>query len=214
MAAHRRTCSRSTAHGQFPVGDLLLVGSNLYGMTSAGGANGDGTIFSEPITGGTPTILFSFDGAHGSEPLGDLTLIGSTLYGMTKIGGTSSDGTIFSIPLIGGTPTILHSFSGADGANPDGSLSLAGLTLYGMTQNGGASGDGTVFALILPEPSSLALLSFARSVWRRSPCGAKRDARLDGFALASHSRIQFHRASSPAAAGTPARRDGEIADAP
>ena len=70
-------------HGQNPAASLTLSGSTLYGMTTAGGANGYGTIFSVPVTGGTPTTLFSFDGTHGELPNGHLTLSGSTLYGMT-----------------------------------------------------------------------------------------------------------------------------------
>ena len=48
-------------------------------------ANGDGTIFSIPVTGGTPTTLLSFNGTNGEHPDGNLTLSadGSTLYGMT-----------------------------------------------------------------------------------------------------------------------------------
>ena len=139
------------------MGDLTLRGTTLYGMTEEGGANGDGTIFSIPVTGGTPTILFSFDGTHGSDPHGSLTLSGTTLYGMTWGGGAENDGTIFSIPVTGGTPSILLSFDGAHGAEPYGSLTLSGSTLYGMTAFGGnlnlmrGNGDGTVFALhVLP----------------------------------------------------------------
>ena len=53
-------------------------------MTEDGGANGDGTIFSIPVTGGTPTTLLSFNGTNGEYPFGSLTLSGSTLYGMTE----------------------------------------------------------------------------------------------------------------------------------
>jgi uncharacterized repeat protein (TIGR03803 family) len=115
-------------------------------------------IFSEPLTGGTPNILYSFDGTHGSFPLGSLTLIGSTLYGMTGKGGASNDGVIFSMPLTGGTLTVLATFNGTNGANPHGNLTLYGSTLYGMTVSGGTNGDGTAFALLLPEPSSVILL--------------------------------------------------------
>ena len=140
----------------------LLVGSNLYGVTGVGGANGLGEVFSVPITGGTPTVLASFNGTDGKTPVGGLTLVGSTLYGLTSYGGTNNNGTIFSIPLSGGTPTVLHSFNNfVDGENPYGSLTLSGSTLYGTTSHGGPNGRGTVFSLTVPtpEPSSLLLLS-------------------------------------------------------
>ncbi len=139
---------------------LTLSGSTLYGMTYHGGLNGDGAIFSIPVTGGSPTLLASFDGANGALPWGNLTLVGSTLYGMTQDGGNLSlnggagAGTIFSIPVAGGTITTLVDFNYTNGANPIGSLTLSGSTLYGMT-NGY---PGTVFALATPEPSSLVLL--------------------------------------------------------
>jgi uncharacterized repeat protein (TIGR03803 family) len=66
-------------------------------MTYAGGANGDGTIFSVPVTGGTPTTLLSFNGTNGKNPSGDLTLVGSTLYGTTYGGGAFGDGTVFAL---------------------------------------------------------------------------------------------------------------------
>jgi len=68
-------------------------------MTQSGGANGYGTIFSIPVTGGTPTTLFDFDNTHGANPLGDLTLSGSTLYGMTQSGGANNKGVIFSLAV-------------------------------------------------------------------------------------------------------------------
>jgi uncharacterized repeat protein (TIGR03803 family) len=168
------------AAGADPHGSLILSGSTLYGMTSLNGANGSGTIFSEPVTGGTPTTLFSFsaNGVNGAEPAGSLILSGSTLYGMTEFGGANTDGTIFAESVAGGTPTTLVSFTGDDGsypgAAPMGDLTLSGSTLYGMTQYGGANGDGTVFALTLPtpEPSTFALLaagaiSLVGYGWRR-----------------------------------------------
>ena len=41
-------------HGANPQGSLILNGSTLYGMTEFGGDNGDGTIFSVPVTEADP----------------------------------------------------------------------------------------------------------------------------------------------------------------
>ena len=64
--------SFDNTHGEFPQGSLTVdsSGSTLYGMTAGGGANGEGTIFSMPTGGGTPTVLFSFDNTHGEFPMG------------------------------------------------------------------------------------------------------------------------------------------------
>jgi uncharacterized repeat protein (TIGR03803 family) len=126
-------------------------------MTNEGGVNDEGTIFSIPVTGGTPTILFDFDFTHGGYPLGDLTLSGSTLYGMTDFGGVNDDGVIFSIPVTGGTPTTLFNFDGTHGILPCGNLTLSGSTLYGTALRGGANDKGVVFSLAVPEPSTFAL---------------------------------------------------------
>ena len=117
------------AEGSYPIGDLTLSGSTLYGVTQGdSGTHNYGTVFSIPVSGGTPTTLFTFNmsytgqSPHGTNPVGGLTLSGSTLYGMTEYGGTNGgtngDGTIFSIPTSGGTPTTLFIFDGTHGRNP------------------------------------------------------------------------------------------------
>jgi uncharacterized repeat protein (TIGR03803 family) len=97
-------------NGQGPNGNLTLLGNTLYGTTSAGGASGHGTdiygdaigygtVFSIPITGGTPTVLASFDMTDGANPWAGLTFFGNTLFGTTNSGGANYDGTVFSISL-------------------------------------------------------------------------------------------------------------------
>jgi uncharacterized repeat protein (TIGR03803 family) len=151
-------------NGETPAGSLTLSGSTLYGMTSLGGQQNEGTVFSLPVTGGAPTTLLSFNGTNGASPTGSLTLSadGSTLYGMTGGGGANSDGTIFSIPVTGGTPTTLLSFNGTNGENPGGCLTLSadGSTLYGMTSGGGVNNEGTVFSIPAAGGSPTTLLSF------------------------------------------------------
>jgi uncharacterized repeat protein (TIGR03803 family)/autotransporter-associated beta strand protein len=149
------------ANGSFPGGDLTLSGSTLYGLTSGGGASGNGTAFSIPVIGGTATTLASFDGNNsGANPNGSLTLSGSTLYGMTQYKGPDGHGTLFSIPTSGGAPTTLLSFNVANGANPAGSLTLSGSTLYGLSRYGGANGFGTVFSIPTSGGAANTLHSF------------------------------------------------------
>jgi uncharacterized repeat protein (TIGR03803 family) len=71
----------------------------LYGTTSEGGANGDGTVFS--ITpSGKLTTLHSFIGTDGAGPDGGLVQdTNGTLYGTTASGGAHNDGTIFSLSV-------------------------------------------------------------------------------------------------------------------
>ena len=94
-------------NGSTPCDSLILSpdGSTFYGTTDMGGAYGLGTVFSIPVGGGTPTVLFSFDGTNGENPFGSLILSGSTLYGMTEMGGNLSlnggngDGTVFALTV-------------------------------------------------------------------------------------------------------------------
>ena len=128
-----------------------------------GGANGDGNVFSLPLSGGTPSNLFSFNGTNGSSPNGSLTLSGATLYGNTQGGGANSSGEVFSIPAAGGSPTTVGSFGGGvSGTDAGSSLAIAhdGSTLYGMTYFGGTYGDGTVFSVPVAGGPVTTLASF------------------------------------------------------
>ncbi len=150
------------SNGIFPVAGLTLSGNTLYGTASQGGAlsAGDGTVFSLPLSGGTPAALVSFSGSNGAWPFAGLTLSGSTLYGTTNIGGANNDGTVFRVPLSGGIPTVLTSFSGSNGSLPRAVLTLIGNTLYGTTEEGGADGDGTVFSVPVSGGTPTVLASF------------------------------------------------------
>ena len=94
------------ADGGSPTAGLTISadGSTFYGTTYSGGANGYGTVFSVPVTGGTPTVLASFNGTNGQAPEAGLILSGSTLYGTTTEGGANGSGEVFSIPVTGGAP--------------------------------------------------------------------------------------------------------------
>src|SRR5277367_3932587 len=96
--------SFNVGDGAGPEAGLILSGNTLYGTTGYGGADGDGTVFSVPVTGGTPTVLASFNGSNGPHPSAGLTLSGNTLYGTTYFGGIDygthsyGSGTVFSVP--------------------------------------------------------------------------------------------------------------------
>jgi uncharacterized repeat protein (TIGR03803 family) len=88
--------------GENPQGSLILSGTNLYGLTTTGGANGYGTIFSVDTSNSALTALYSFsNGSDGGNPEGSLILSGATLYGMCSYGGSARDGTVFGFGLLG-----------------------------------------------------------------------------------------------------------------
>jgi uncharacterized repeat protein (TIGR03803 family) len=152
---------------------MILSGNTLYGLTIFGGTNfnseysdsGDGTIFSLPVSGGTPTTVAAFNGTDGMFP-STLVLSGSTIYGTTTTGGVgyngnfaTGNGVVFSIPATGGTPTILTEFSGSNLANPRGLIQVGNL-LIGTTTTGGTYGLGTLFSLPLTGGTPTVLVNF------------------------------------------------------
>lgn len=85
----------SGSDGADPRGGVIDEQGILYGTTSAGGANSDGTIFSLDPTTGTETVLASFNGTNGAQPEGALLCYRGHLYGTTTAGGTTGSGTVF-----------------------------------------------------------------------------------------------------------------------
>ncbi len=147
-----------TASGEAPQGSLIAIGGTLYGMTTAGG--GDGNVFSVGTNGTNYQSLVYFNGtggtASGYQPGGSLIASGSTLYGMTYAGTELHNvglgyGTIFSVGVNGTNFQSLLSFTGtggtASGQNPTASLTLSGTRLYGMTPFGGVYNEGNIFSV-------------------------------------------------------------------
>jgi uncharacterized repeat protein (TIGR03803 family) len=151
--------------GLGPYGSLIqATDGNLYGLTAAGGANNDGTVFKITLEG-TEAALYSFAGGtgDGAHPYGSLIQASDgNFYGMTSSGGAYGLGTVFKMTPAG-IETILHSFAGTaadDGATPEGSLIQANDgNFYGMTEKGGAYISGAIFE-ITPTGTEAVLYSF------------------------------------------------------
>ncbi len=137
--------------GSEPQGTLLDVSGTLYGVTSSGGSNAKGTVFSM-TTSGIEQVLYSFDGGTDGEfPNSGVIEVNGTLYGTTKLGGAYAGsyggGTVYSISA-SGVETVLHSFGdGRDGEMPEGPLIYVNGALYGTTIEGGKYGLGTLFSI-------------------------------------------------------------------
>ncbi len=142
--------------GQFPFAGLVqATNGSFYGTTSAGGANGYGTIF-ELTPDGNLTTLYSFcsqthctDGAYPYAGLVQAT--NGNFYGTTEVQGSHGGGTVFELTSAGKFK-VLYSFCSqtycADGSLPYGALVQAtNGNLYGTTFSGGEFDDGVVFAL-------------------------------------------------------------------
>jgi uncharacterized repeat protein (TIGR03803 family) len=150
--------------GGYPDAALVRDSSgNLYGTTSAGGADDAGTVF-KLTPSGTETVLHSFTSrADGGFPHSTLLLgysgnfIGTTYQGgyfNNSLCAGSGCGVIFKVTP-SGSLTVLHRFTGGtDGAFPGAGLIQDGSgNLYGTTVQGGSTscdsgyGCGMVFKL-------------------------------------------------------------------
>jgi hypothetical protein len=152
--------------GQLPSAGLIFdSGGALYGTTTGGGDQAEGTVFvlKQPKEIGGPwreTLLHQFTaGSDGAVPIASLTLNAvGVLYGSASIGGVVGGGTLFQLTLSPKRDTwrfdAVYTFRGS----PDGSYPASGLTLgpwgsyYGTTQQSGNTGQncgrlgcGTVF---------------------------------------------------------------------
>lgn len=142
---------------------------NFYGMTEAGGTNGNGTIF-KVTTNGTISSLLSFgmllpngdstNGNFGTNATGAQPITGLTpgtdgnFYGSTPYGGLAGEGTVFKATT-NGTITSLYSFStlypGTSRLTNDDGSQIAGNLLpgpggvfYATPSNGGIGGAGAI----------------------------------------------------------------------
>ncbi len=129
----------------------LESGGLFYGVTTAGGTNNHGTIFTI-TSAGTFTILHQFSGTNGvADGSGPELLLpsGSSFIGNTVLGGTNNDGTIYTITPAG-TLTTIRQFSGTNGV-ADGSFPIVtladGANFIGTSFNGETFTTGTVFQI-------------------------------------------------------------------
>lgn len=129
--------------GGRPKGRLLqATDGNFYGLNSAGGASGYGTIF-RLTPAGTYTVLKSFTKTDGANPNGSLMqATDGAMYGMTHGGGTYQYGVIFKITMAGAFSVLRNLNAATDAAYPDANLVqgkdgwLYGLAPTGVNYNG------------------------------------------------------------------------------
>jgi uncharacterized repeat protein (TIGR03803 family) len=152
--------------GYSPWSTLVFDGAgNLYGTTSEGGTNNQGTVFElSPALGGgwAETILHSFSGTDGEDPIAGVILdANGNIYGTTAWGGSSTNpactggdhsgcGTVFELERQDGAWAInvLYSFDRTDGSYVTSGLIFdAEGSLYGTTQEGNTYDGGIVFEL-------------------------------------------------------------------
>jgi len=135
---------RDPGAGAAPYGGVVRdAAGNLYGTTTSGGANGQGTIYELTYSGGSwsENVLFNFSGVD-IGPKNSLAMDASgNLYGTNFQGGGYQHGNVFRLSFSNGqwVYTDLHDFTGGeDGELPEGGVAIdANGNLYGTTSSGG-----------------------------------------------------------------------------
>lgn len=157
---------QGTPDGYTPYGNTLVFDNSgaIYGTTSNGGSQNDGTVFklTPGPSGYTLHTIYSFLGSSdGRTPeMGVTAYAKGALYGATPYGGdpTCQCGIVFKLTPSGSSyvESIVYTFKGStDGGTPEGGVVLApsgtiyGTTVFGGNQNGNCSGlgCGVVYAL-------------------------------------------------------------------
>lgn len=153
-----------TNDGSVPAGELALgADGDIYGVTTADGPSGHGTIFKLSLAGDLST-LHSFTGdTDGSQPTGGLAQgDDGSFYGTTaqsRLMGYQFYGVIFKVTTNGQFSTM-YILNYTDGFFPAaGLLQARDGNFYGTTSAGGATGHGTLFR-ITPTGALTTLVSF------------------------------------------------------
>ncbi len=142
----------SLSNGGYPNGELILIGSTIYGTTTFD--SGLGCVFKIDSDGSDYIPIHSFFNTFdvGCSPINGLISDGEWFYGTTKDGFDRDHygGSVYRINTVGHLD-VLHAF----GPNPSSALAgdrrsrltLIGSTLYGTTVYGGDYGAGSIYAL-------------------------------------------------------------------
>jgi uncharacterized repeat protein (TIGR03803 family) len=135
------------SHGSIPTGGLIEDSSgNLFGVTTSGGANGNGTVFEMAHGSNTIADLASFDGSNGQQPEANLVEDSSgNVFGTTQGDSVTGGGTLFEIVSSAQTtftigraaPTVTVSDAGGtyDGSDFPATATVAGVVTSGPNQD-------------------------------------------------------------------------------
>ncbi|MEO8413678.1 MAG: choice-of-anchor tandem repeat GloVer-containing protein [Ginsengibacter sp.] len=144
----------NSTNGASPFGSLLQASDGLfYGITSSGGINADGVIFSYDAANNMYTLLYNLDAQNGGGRAygGLIQASNGNLYGLNyyKFTRVNSGSSLFSFNPVNKIYKIAVDFgnNATDGIRPFGSLVKgADNKLYATMSAGGSNGDGILFS--------------------------------------------------------------------
>ncbi|RYE17763.1 MAG: T9SS type A sorting domain-containing protein, partial [Sphingobacteriales bacterium] len=125
---------------------VIYYNGKVYGVTSLGGNNNKGVLFSKDVNTGVYSILHHFNKTGFSFPThSQLHINNGIIYGATDAS-VSASGVIYQYNINTGTYTERYNLTTAGGFNIKGTWILANNKYYGIATSGGASFGGTVFS--------------------------------------------------------------------
>jgi uncharacterized repeat protein (TIGR03803 family) len=126
---------------------MIAQGRNgsLYSAGEGGGTNNYGAAYAI-TTGGSLTVLHSFNGSDGYYPAAGLILgTDGYFYGTTLFGGACGNGTIYRVTP--GAFATLRQFSCTDGLTASPPTQAMDGNYYGVTDEGGALNYGEIYRM-------------------------------------------------------------------
>lgn len=160
--------------GGRPLGGLVeAANGKIYGLTSRGGPNYNGTLFEYDPVSQLLSHKIHLTALTGSMSFGSmLAASNGKLYGTCRDGGSAGYGVLFEYDPTSNVFAVKHHFDNATGAAPYGSLTQAvNGKLYGTTSQGGADGSGVLFEYDFSTESFIKLYDFVSSTGKL-PSGA------------------------------------------
>jgi uncharacterized repeat protein (TIGR03803 family) len=153
------------ASGSVPFAELAASGNAVYGVTSAGGTNGLGTVFSWDVSTLAFTKHFDLTTSSGNTPYGRMILASNGLfYGLTSKGGTSDKGVLYSFNPVGNVYTVRYNLNSGNASTPYAGLLEDGAgTLYGTVSAQGSNGSGAIFRFLTGTVNYTELMPWGRS---------------------------------------------------
>ncbi len=152
-------------NGSDPDGGFTEFNGKLWGVTTEGGSEGGGVIFSIGLDGTNLSVVHEFDGTNGERPIGSLFEFDGKLLGMTKNGGDEDSGVIYAYDeaAIGSEFSIIREFTGEFGRAPISSLIAANTDIVAPSFSSAFSLNveenmvGNVYTIATNEPATYSL---------------------------------------------------------
>ncbi len=151
-------------NGKYPIDGLVEFNGLYYGVTTEGGTNNTGTLFTYNYTTNTITVVHNFDKNKGFNPGSNLCLYNNKFYGyymFNKLG--QCRGTFYEFDPSTSSFRTLYEITDPNEGTCATNIIIKNNILYGTFLHGGTNGNGTLFSLDLASLAYTVLHNFDNS---------------------------------------------------